>query len=90
MNVFEIIVKIIPVVLQVVPLVERLFKDSTGAEKKEIAIELIKPAVRAAEAATGKELVDEDELSRAADKAVDGVVGILNTTGVFKKGESEG
>ena len=90
MNIFEIIVKVLPVALQIVPLVEKLFRNSSGPEKKDIAIELIKPAVRAVENATGKELVDENALSEAADKTVDGVVEILNTTGVFKKGGSEG
>lgn len=85
MNVFEVIVKVLPIALQVVPLIERMFGDKPGSEKREAAIDLIKPTVRAIESATGKELVDEEELANAAGCAVDGVVGVLNSTGVFKK-----
>lgn len=85
MSVFDVLTKVIPIALQIVPLVERLFGGAAGSEKKDIAVALIKPAVQAVETATGKELLDEDALAAAAGNAVDGVVGILNVTGVFKK-----
>lgn len=89
LSVFEVLVRVIPIALEIVPLVERLFRQTSGEEKRQIAVELIKPAVRAVETAANRELVDEDALQESAGKAVDGVVGILNTTGVFKKATPE-
>ncbi len=89
MNVLDILIKVLPIALQIVPLVEKLFTSLSGAEKKDIAISLINPAVQAAEAAAGKEIVDEVALTSAADTTVDGVVDILNITGVFGKDNDE-
>ena len=80
---FLLLTQLIPIVMQIVPLVERLIGDSTGEEKRELAISMIVPGLRAAELAAGRELVDEDVVAEAAGKVTDGVVTILNEAGVL-------
>lgn len=75
--------KIVPLALAIVPLVERLIGDSPGEEKRALAIELIVPGLRAAELAVGRDLVDEEAVATAAGQVVDGTVAILNEAGVL-------
>jgi len=76
---------IFKLVLQIVPVVEGVFGKGRGKEKRDAAIKLIVPGVRVAEAATGKELVDEDKLAETVGNVVDGVVSILNKEGELPK-----
>ena len=82
------LVKVVwPIALEIVPMIEKLFGNSTGEEKRSVAVALIVPAVRAVEAAAGKDLVDEVALAESVGHVIDAVVSVLNLTGVFfKKG----
>lgn len=79
----SLITKLIPIAMRIVPLVEQLIGDSSGEEKRELAITLIVPGIQAAELAAGRDLVDEDVVAEAAGKVTDGVVTILNEAGVL-------
>jgi hypothetical protein len=85
MNWVNLLTRLIPIALQVAPLIENLIGSSSGEEKREAAIEMIVPGIRAAEAAAGRDLVDEELLADAAGKAVDSAVTILNEVGVLGK-----
>ena len=80
---FGLLTKILPLILTLVPMVERLLGAGNGEEKRSSVIDLIIPVVRAYESISGKELVDEVALADAVGGLVDGVVGIINLFGLF-------
>ena len=81
---FGLLTKILPLVLTLVPMVERLLGAGSGGEKRNTVIDLIIPVVRAYESISGRELVDEVALAEAIGGLVDGVVGVINLFGMFK------
>lgn len=84
MGVIGIITKILPLALQVIPFVERLFGQGGGDKKKAAALSLIIPVIQAIESASGKEIVDEEALADAADKLVEGVVAVMNLFNILQ------
>lgn len=83
------ILKVLPVVLPIVfdavRFVEKLFGSGKGEEKRSAAVEVVKIAVMAVEGISGKDLVENEEFAEGVGMVVDGVVKILNASGVFKK-----
>ena len=76
---------VLPIVFDAVKFVEKFFGSSPGEEKRSAAVEIVKIAVLAIEGISGKDLVDNDEFAEGLGMIVDGVVKVLNATGVFKK-----
>lgn len=55
-------------------------KKVPSADKKTLAMELIKEAILTSELVSGKEIINEDLFTESLSKVVDGVVGIKNAT----------
>lgn len=83
MGVFGVIAKILPLALQVIPFIERLIGSGKGDEKRSAAIMLIVPVIQAIEAASGKEIVDEEAVADAVGKLVDALVAVMNLFGIL-------
>lgn len=75
----------LPIAIDAVRLVEKLFGGGNGDTKRSAAVEIVKIAVVAAEGITKKDLVDNDKFAEGVGKIVDGIVLVLNSTGQFKK-----
>jgi hypothetical protein len=72
------VIKIIPMIVTAVEAVERLFKGKTGSDKKEAALDIIKPAIEAIESLAGKELMQEEEFRKLISEFMDTYVAIQN------------
>jgi len=71
--------KIISIVPSVVSLVERLFPgEKRGAEKRVVAVEILKWVIVFVEGASNKDLVENEAFAVAVGQIIDGVVGALN------------
>lgn len=55
-------------------------KKVPSADKKTLAMELVREAILTSELVSGKEIIDEDLFTESLSKIVDGVVGIKNAT----------
>ena len=76
---------ILPMVIELVKIAEKIFGGGKGEDKKNFVAPIVRQAILAIEGFGGKEIVDEDKFSDGVGKVVDGVVTILNATGVFKR-----
>lgn len=76
---------IVPAALSIVGFVEKLFGGGNGPAKRSLAVELLVVVIRAYEAFSGRELVDEQKLAETLGPIIDTLVKLLNDQGVFKK-----
>lgn len=77
--------KVIPVVVSLVPLVEKLIKgDKQGPAKRSLVVEAVKAVLLVAEGVSGKDIADEKLFAEGVGQIVDGVVAVLNATGKLK------
>ncbi len=83
---FGLLTKILPLILNLIPIVERL-SGASGREKRAIVIELVIPVVRVYEAIKDRDVVDEVALTVEIGLLVDAVVGVANLFGLLD-GES--
>ena len=80
----QLILKIVPIAMQLIPVVEKLFKSEPGQSKKAIAVSLIIPAVQAAETIAGRDLIDEVALKEAVEAIIDSIVAGYNAINFLK------
>lgn len=69
------IASVIPIV---VGAIEKLGGNKKGKEKQDAAIDMIGDLIEAIEGATGKDLVNNEQVQEAARKAIDAVVELQN------------
>lgn len=74
---------ILPIAVEAVKFVERMFGKNKGAEKRSVVVSFVRSVVLAAEGIKGSDIVDEDVLSEGIGDIVDGIVKVLNSTGKF-------
>lgn len=74
--------QILPVVVNIVQLVEQLVGNGNGEKKKTLAQKLVLNTIRGIEGFKG-EVADEEALAEAAGQIIDGVVGVLNAFGAL-------
>ena len=83
------LIKLLPTILPIVPavvkLVEKLLGGGKGAEKKDMAVQVLKVLIPLVEQVSGKDLVDDKDFAEAIGSVIDGVVGALNAAGALKK-----
>lgn len=60
-------------------------KANAGGDKKELVKTLVKQAILTGEGISQKDIIDEDKFTDGLDKAVDGVVAMLNASVWYKK-----
>lgn len=82
---FKVLPIVLPTALEIIKLVEKIFGDDAGEEKRAIVVQVVRAAIVAAEDIKGSDIVDEGAFSEGIGSVVDGLVKILNATGVFKK-----
>ena len=81
------ILKIVTFIPSAVRLVERLFSDRSGDEKRDAAIDIIGGVLPA----LGVDNVDAtEELTAGISKVISGIVSILHAVGEFQHKETEG
>ncbi len=79
---FGLLTKILPLILNLVRIVERL-SGADGGEKRAIVIDLIIPVVRVYEAIKDNDFLDEVALKVEIGRLVDAVVGVANLFGLL-------
>ena len=83
------LIKLLPTILPIVPavvkLVEKLLGGGKGAEKKDMAVQVLRVLIPLVEQISGKDLVDDKDFAEAIGDVIDGVVGVMNAAGVLKK-----
>lgn len=87
--VFKILPVVLPAALEAIKLVEKLFGGGKGEDKKGFVVSLVRTLILSAEGIKGEDIVDEDKVAEGAGKVVDGLVDILNATGVFGNDDAE-
>jgi hypothetical protein len=60
--------------------VEGLFGHKTGADKKNVALQLTQNAIQATDAVAGKDILDPSKFQDGLGKVIDGVVQCLNSS----------
>lgn len=75
----NLIVKLFPVIVQSVVLVEKLVTGKTGKAKQDAAIEGVKVAVQTTELVTRKDIFNDPEVEAAVRCGIDAVVAGLNS-----------
>lgn len=80
------LIKALPAVVQLVPVVERLFKGpKQGEAKRTVVVEVVKVLILGAEALANKDLIQDNALfAQGVGQIVDGVVAVMNATGKLK------
>lgn len=79
--------QLIPFIVQAVVSVEQMFgsKSGTGAQKKSVVMETVKSVVEK----TDEVKAQADVLIPVVSQTIDGVVGALNASGLWPKGQEE-
>lgn len=86
MQIFLLIMQLLPMVLSVVKGVEETVDGAKkGSVKKETALGLLNSGLDIATKVGGVRTHDADAVRPHLSELVDGTVGILNSTGVFKR-----
>lgn len=85
MGIFGLIVGILPLVTSVVQSVETIFGGGNGARKKDAATSMIADALNIANVVHPYPAFRSSELMEGISQIIDGVVKVMNATGVFKK-----
>lgn len=75
---------LLPVVVDVVRIVEQIFGDGNGESKKEAALDILTTIIRGYESFRG-DVLDENALRHGVEMIIDGVVEVLNSTGGFNR-----
>ena len=60
--------------------VEHLFKDKSGAEKRDAAVSLVGSALSVTQAISNREIVDPEQFRQGLGSLVDATVQILNSS----------
>ncbi len=74
---------ILPIAIEAINLVEKIFGAGEGPAKLAAVVSLVKVAVMAAEGITEKDIVDDELFSEGVEELVSGIVKVLNSTGKF-------
>ncbi len=74
---------ILPIIIEAIKLVEKIFGSGQGPAKLAAVVSLVKVAVFAVEGITEKDIVDDELFSEGIEELVSGIVKILNSTGKF-------
>lgn len=73
------VMKLLPVIVQAVVVVERLAKGSKGKDKQDAALEAVKVAVQTTETITHKDIFNDAEVEAATRSQIDAVVHGMNS-----------
>ena len=65
--------------------VEGLFGQKTGEQKKNAAVTLVQNSIQATDAIAGKDIVDANKFQQGLGQVIDGVVQCLNSSAWSKK-----
>jgi len=76
---------ILPAIVSVVQTVEGFFGGGKGEVKRAAVAEIVLQLLKAYEGISDTDVVEEEELAEGVGQVIDGVVAILNATGVFKR-----
>ena len=77
------IISALPSIIQLVEKVipNKQGQPSTGPQKKEAVIAIVREMLLTAEGFTGKDIMDEAAFTSGLDQAIEGIVRMLNATG---------
>lgn len=85
MNIFQNVVKMIPLIITAVTAVEKLVTDKKGKEKQDAAVDMVRTLLPLIEGTIGKDLLDDVQVQTAVRSAIDAIVALEKTVESVKK-----
>jgi len=76
---------LVPMIGQVIALVEAL-KTLKGSQKQDAAVDLMRAILQAGEEATGRDLLNNEEVEKAVRAAIDAIVALQNVLAKTQRG----
>lgn len=85
MNIFQNVVKMIPLIVTAVTAVETLVTDKKGTAKQDAAVDMVRMLLPLIESAIGKDEFDDPQVQTAVRSAIDAIVALEKTVTAAKQ-----